>query len=59
MFTYKYARSTGGTLFLNADHREIIDKHASEGWRFVAAIPYYQNGEGKVKEFDLVFKKED
>ena len=57
MYIYKYEKSTGGTLFLDADHREIIDKYAKEGWRFVSAIPTYQNGSGKVLEFDLIFEK--
>ena len=35
MFIYKYEKSTGGTLFLNANHREIIDRCAKEGWRLV------------------------
>ena len=58
MFIYKYEKSNGGTLFLYANHREIIDRCAKEGWRFVSAIPTYQNGEVKVREFDLVFEKE-
>lgn len=57
MYTYRYEKSTGGTLFFNADHREIIDRCAKEGLRFVVAIPTYQTGEGKVKEFDLIFEK--
>lgn len=57
MYKYRYEKSTGGTFFFNADHREIIDKLALEGWRFIAAIPDYQTGEGKTKTFDLVFEK--
>ena len=57
MYKYRYEKSSGGTFFTEPDHREVIDKLAREGWRFVAAIPTYQTGEGKVKEFDLVFEK--
>lgn len=58
MYTYRYETSKGGTTFVNSNHREIINKCAEKGWRFVAAIPTWQNGEGKVKEFDLIFEKE-
>ena len=57
MYKYRYEKSSGGTFFTEPDHREVIDKLAREGWRFVTAIPTYQTGEVKVKEFDLVFEK--
>ncbi|MGL4760806.1 MAG: DUF4177 domain-containing protein [Sarcina sp.] len=56
MYKYRYERATGGTFFFNPDHRKIIDELAKEGWRFVAAIPEYQTGEGKTKTFDLIFE---
>lgn len=57
MYKYHYEKSSGGTFFTEADHRNLIDQLAEQGWRFVAAIPTYQTQEGKVKEFDLVFEK--
>lgn len=57
MYKYRYEKSSGGTFFTESNHRDIINKLANEGWRFVAAIPTYQTQEGKVKEFDLVFEK--
>ncbi|MGL5149885.1 MAG: DUF4177 domain-containing protein [Clostridium sp.] len=57
MYEYKYVNSKGGTWYTEPNHREIIDKYALMGWRFVAAIPTYQTQEGKVKELDLVFER--
>lgn len=58
MYKYRYEKAAGGTFLTEPNHRNIIDKLASQGWRFVAAIPAYQTQEGKVKEFDLVFEKQ-
>jgi hypothetical protein len=59
MYKYRYEESVGDSIFSLSNHREIIDRVASEGWRFVAAIPGYQTTNGKAKTFDLVFEKED
>ena len=45
----------------NADmdsHREIIDKMASEGKRYVGWFPATQGPSGKTVEFDLIFEAE-
>lgn len=59
MYKYKYVESDGQRLFCEMDHREIIDKYASKGWRFVTAIPTDMSGHGIIKKYDLVFEKED
>ena len=44
---------------LNADmesHREIIDRKAAEGARYVGWFPVRQTSSGKVLEFDLIFE---
>ena len=44
---------------LNADmesHREIIDRKAAEGARYVDWFPVTQGPTGKTVEFDLVFE---
>lgn len=60
MFKYLYVKSNVKGMLSEANHRELIDKYASEGWRFVSAIPtsFYGNN-GQPKTFDLVFEKRD
>ena len=60
-YQYKYVRlefHKGFTKNTLAGHREIIDKHAENGWRFVAMIPTKNIGYGSLAEIDLVFEKE-
>ena len=40
------------------EHREIIDRFAADGWRFVGAIPTLIVGYGMIKRLDLVFEKQ-
>ena len=47
-----------GNVYSIDDYRKIIDERASEGWRFVTAIPTKQRGTGHTQELDLVFEKE-
>lgn len=56
-FKYMYIQAKVGGVFSPPDHREIIDKYAQEGWRYVNAIPLSFYGNGKPKTFDLVFEK--
>ena len=61
MYEYQYVqveyRSGFARMSLD-EHREIIDRRAGEGWRFVAAIPTRSIGYGNVSRLDLVFEKE-
>lgn len=41
------------------EHREIIEKYANDGYRFVGMIPVTEKGYGYLAEMDLVFEKED
>ena len=53
MYEYKYVpyRTGGGFWFgNNGGHREVIDKHAAEGWRFVGYIPLAFTGHGGTEE---------
>ena len=38
-------------------HREIIDRYAAAGWRYVGYIPTKFSGEGGSKEIDLIFER--
>lgn len=46
---------SAGTL----EHREIIDKYAKRGYRYVGYIPTKIEGYGRFKELDLIFEKDD
>lgn len=47
-------------MFSDASHRELIDKYAKEGWKYINSIPtsFYGNN-GQPKTFDLIFEKSD
>lgn len=47
-----------GNMYESLGHREIINRKAAEGWRFVAAVPSKQRGTGHTQEMDLIFEKE-
>ena len=62
---YKYAYETvschlsgyglgAGTVYCIDDYRSIIEKRASQGWRYVK-----QRGTGHVQVMDLIFEKEE
>lgn len=54
-----YVTAKARTMFKSSDHRELIDKYSQEGWRFITAIPTVFGTYGQIKEFDLVFEKEN
>ncbi len=58
MYQYEYETLYvgGGFWMNNADcqHREIIDRRAAQGWRYVGYIPTRFSGEGGSKEIDLL-----
>ena len=56
MYKYLYVESKAGGLLSEDNHREINDKYAAEGWRFVAAIPKKSGSYGQITANDLVFE---
>ena len=58
MYKYKYVRLDNEALVYSifTDHRRIIDEHAEKGYRFVGFIPVKSDGNGKIKEMDLIFE---
>lgn len=48
----------GKVYEMEFDHREIINKRAEKGWRYVGYIPTKQRGTGHTCELELVFEKE-
>ena len=64
MFIYKYHRMTtkvsgiGITEYRFENMRDIIDKYANDGWRYVGFVPVLQRGNGYIEEIELIFEKE-
>ena len=60
-YEYVHVKLDKNNYAMNADmesHREIIDRKASEGARYVGWFPAKQGPSGKVVEFDLIFEEE-
>ena len=47
-----------GNVYGIEEYKDIIEKRASEGWRYVGFIPTKQRGTGHIEEIDLVFEKQ-
>ena len=62
MYRYEYVPLyTGGGFWLNnsdSQHREIIDRYAAAGWRYVGYVPTAQHATGQIDTIDLVFERE-
>lgn len=62
MYQYHYETLyTGGGFWLDnasKEHRDIIDRYAAEGWRYVGFVPSRFSSQGGMKEIELVFEKE-
>ncbi|MBQ2034465.1 MAG: DUF4177 domain-containing protein [Peptococcaceae bacterium] len=67
MYTYEYETISCefdgwglvySDILKTKDYRYIIDKRASEGWRYVGYIPVEQRATGHVQKLDLIFEKE-
>ena len=61
MYEYDYVTiRTGGGFWMDnstCGHRNIIDKRAAEGWRFVGCVPTEFTSNGGTKALDLVFER--
>ncbi len=62
MYKYQYINChTGGGRWLNnlpAFHRELIDREARDGWRYVGFVPTDFTRLGGIKAVDLIFERE-
>ena len=62
MYEYQYIEIyTGGGFWLDnsqGGHREIIDREARNGWRYVGYVPLSFTGNGGIKSMDLIFERE-
>ncbi|NLY53395.1 MAG: DUF4177 domain-containing protein [Firmicutes bacterium] len=57
MYEYKYVEATMGGFFKAANHHEIIDQHAKEGWRLVQVLPVGYTGHGRPTRFEIIFER--
>lgn len=59
MYEYKYVhhKIVGFWGNSNYGHREIIDQHARDGWRYAGFIPVDFTGHGVIAAVDLVFER--
>lgn len=61
MYQYEYVSlTTGGGFFIDnssREHREIIEKYAAQGWRYVGFVPTLFSSYGGIKEIDLIFER--
>lgn len=58
MYEYKYVEANLGGFFTDANHHDIINEHARNGWRMVQVLPMYYNGHGKPTEYEIIFERE-
>jgi len=58
MYEYKFVEVSLGGFFTDANHHQIIDKYAKEGWRLVQVLATDYNSHGKPTGFEAVFERE-
>ena len=59
MYKYLFVECRVGGILGKTEHRDIIARNATEGWRFVTTIPKSNGGNGRIDCVDLVFEKYD
>ena len=57
MYEYKYVEANLERFFTQANHHEIIDKYAKEGWRLAQVLPTNYNGQGMPKQYEIIFER--
>ncbi|WP_455580625.1 DUF4177 domain-containing protein [Dysosmobacter sp.] len=60
MYEYTYIhQDTGGGFFSGGvEHREVIDRYAAAGWRYVGFLPTGFTSHGGISSVDLIFEKD-
>ena len=60
MKEYTYNNVQIGKFFFStsANHRDIINEYAAQGWRYVGYIPTQFTSNGGTKAIELIFERE-
>lgn len=58
MYEYKYVKVLLEGLFTTANHHEVINEHARNGWKLIQILPLYYNAHGKPNDFEAIFERE-
>lgn len=60
MYRYEYVSVTGEGIAATKfkEHRELIDRRAAQGWRYVGWVPAHIGPGGEIVQIDLIFEKE-
>ena len=62
MYEFQYVELyTGGGFWIDngsGAHREVIDREARDGWRYVGYVPLSFTSNGGIKSMDLIFERE-
>lgn len=48
----------GGFGLTAGQYREIVNRRAEDGWRFITVVPLETRANGMLEAIDLVFEKE-
>ena len=58
MYKYIYVKIGNESLIRSVftQHRDIINKYAEKGYRYVGFIPVRSNNYGRIIEMDLIFE---
>jgi len=61
MFKYEYVTIDNEALIASkfTQHRDIIDKYAKKGYRYVGFVPTKSDGYGRIKKMDLIFENQE
>ena len=66
MYTYEYEKIIiefsgiglfNGNIYSIEEYKDIINKRALDGWRYIGFIPTKQRGTRHIEEIDLIFEK--
>lgn len=57
-YEYERVRYEGVLTSKLETHREVIDRRAAEGWRYVDSISIHETNNGAPIAVDLVFEKD-